>query len=148
MGASVGKSKVRVDAFEKATGRAKYTDDLCGQEALIAKVVHATIANGVVRRVDTEEASFLIDLSDRPREQLAPIYQPDGTLIAPKKADVSALNVVFPSFNATTGRFELTAFQRITGLYSADLLGYLIRQMVFREGSFFPSWTLVGVTGV
>ena len=108
----------------------------------------ACYEDGFKVRVDTEETSFLIDLSDRPREQLAPIYQPDGTLIAPKKADVSALNYVFPSFNATTGRFELTAFQRITGLYSADLLGYLIRQMVFREGSFSPSWTLVGVTGV
>ena len=56
MSTSVGKSKRRVDAFEKATGRAKYTDDLCGREALIAKVVHSTIANGVVKRVDIEEA--------------------------------------------------------------------------------------------
>ncbi len=29
MSKSVGKSVVRVDAYEKATGRAKYTDDLC-----------------------------------------------------------------------------------------------------------------------
>ena len=56
MSTSVGKSKRRVDAFEKATGRARYTDDLCSREALIAKVVHSTIANGVVKRVDIEEA--------------------------------------------------------------------------------------------
>ncbi len=29
MSKSVGKSIVRVDAYEKATGRAKYMDDLC-----------------------------------------------------------------------------------------------------------------------
>ena len=33
----VGKSVKRVDAFEKVTGRAKYTDDLCGKEAYVAK---------------------------------------------------------------------------------------------------------------
>ena len=38
MSKSVGKSAVRVDAYDKATGRAKYTDDLCGREALIARV--------------------------------------------------------------------------------------------------------------
>ena len=33
--ASVGEKKIRVDAYEKAAGRARYTDDLCGQEALV-----------------------------------------------------------------------------------------------------------------
>ena len=35
MSKSVGKSVVRVDAYEKATGRAKYTDDLCDRNALV-----------------------------------------------------------------------------------------------------------------
>ena len=52
----VGKSHKRVDAYEKVTGRAKYTDDLCPKDALIAKVVHATIANGKVVSIDTEKA--------------------------------------------------------------------------------------------
>lgn len=52
----VGKSYKRVDAFEKVTGRAKYTDDLCPKDALVAKVVHSTIANGKVLSVDIEEA--------------------------------------------------------------------------------------------
>ena len=45
----VGQRKPRVDAYDKVTGRAKYTDDLCGREALVAKILHATIANGVVK---------------------------------------------------------------------------------------------------
>ena len=42
----VGKSMKRVDAFGKVTGEAKYTNDLCPKDALIAHVVHSTIANG------------------------------------------------------------------------------------------------------
>ena len=55
----VGKSIPRVDAYEKATGRAKYTDDLCDKSALIAKVKHSTIANGVVKSIDTAAAEAI-----------------------------------------------------------------------------------------
>lgn len=53
---NVGKSVKRVDAFDKATGRAKYTDDLCDRGALIARVVRSTIAHGYVKSVDISEA--------------------------------------------------------------------------------------------
>ena len=56
MSKCVGKNVIRVDAYEKATGRAKYMDDLCGQEALVARVYHSTIAHGFVKSVDTTEA--------------------------------------------------------------------------------------------
>jgi len=52
----VGKSVIRVDAFDKATGRAKYTDDLCDKNALIVVVVRSTIAHGYVKSIDTSEA--------------------------------------------------------------------------------------------
>ena len=50
MSKSVGKSVVRVDAYEKATGRAKYTDDLCERGALVVRLVHATVAHGMGRK--------------------------------------------------------------------------------------------------
>ena len=53
---SVGKSVVRVDAVDKVTGAAKYTDDFLGSNVLVAKVLHATIANGLVKSIDTSEA--------------------------------------------------------------------------------------------
>lgn len=56
---SIGKSVKRVDAFEKVTGRAKYTDDFRLSNALIAKVLHSTIANGLVKSIDTSEAEKL-----------------------------------------------------------------------------------------
>ena len=53
---NVGKSVARVDAYDKATGRAKYTDDCCYKSALITRVVRSTIANGYVKSVDTSAA--------------------------------------------------------------------------------------------
>jgi len=56
MSKSVGKSVIRVDAYEKATGRAKYMDDLCDRSALIVKICHSTIAHGYVKTVDVSAA--------------------------------------------------------------------------------------------
>ncbi len=56
----VGKSVPRVDAFDKATGRAKYTDDLCDRNALITRVVRSTIAHGYVKSVDISEAEKVL----------------------------------------------------------------------------------------
>ncbi len=52
----VGKSVKRLDAFDKVTGRTKYTDDLCDKSAYVAKVLHSTIAHGKVLSVDISEA--------------------------------------------------------------------------------------------
>ena len=71
----VGKSVVRVDAYEKASGRAKYMDDLCDKSALIAKILHSTIAHGFVKSVDKAAAEAIpgvvkvltcFDAPDRP----------------------------------------------------------------------------------
>ncbi len=59
MSKSVGKSVTRVDAYEKATGRAKYMDDLCDRSALIVKICHSTIAHGFVKSVDTTAAAAI-----------------------------------------------------------------------------------------
>ena len=53
---NVGQSKTRVDAFDKAAGRAKYTEDLCDRGALTTRLVHAAVAHGLVTAVDTAEA--------------------------------------------------------------------------------------------
>ena len=52
----IGTNVKRVDAYDKVTGRAKFTDDLCPREALTPKVLHATIAHGYVKSIDTTEA--------------------------------------------------------------------------------------------
>ena len=52
----VGKKVIRVDAYDKAIGRTKYTDDLCDKSAYIVRVLHSQIAHGRVVSIDTSEA--------------------------------------------------------------------------------------------
>ena len=52
----VGKGEKRVDAYDKVTGRAKYTGDIFHGNMLVAKVLHSTIADGIVKSIDTSEA--------------------------------------------------------------------------------------------
>ena len=52
----IGSRIPRVDAVDKATGRARYTADLCPPDALVAKVLHSTIPNGLVRSMDISQA--------------------------------------------------------------------------------------------
>lgn len=56
---SIGKSYPRIDAYEKVTGRAKYTDDLADKNMLVGKILHSTIANGLVKSMDISEAEKL-----------------------------------------------------------------------------------------
>ena len=55
----VGQKATRVDAYDKVLGRAKYTDDLCDKGAYVAQVLHATIANGLVKSIDTSRAQAI-----------------------------------------------------------------------------------------
>ena len=52
----VGKSEIRVDAFDKATGRTKYYEDRMPAGALFVRIKHSEIAHGFVKSVDTSEA--------------------------------------------------------------------------------------------
>jgi xanthine dehydrogenase molybdenum-binding subunit len=53
---AIGKSINRVDAIEKVLGRAKFTEDLIPSNALVVRVLHSTIASGLVKSIDTSKA--------------------------------------------------------------------------------------------
>ena len=55
----VGKSEVRVDAFDKATGRTKYYEDRMPSGALYARIKHSEIAHGFVKSIDTAAAEAI-----------------------------------------------------------------------------------------
>ena len=57
--AEVGKREVRVDAFDKATGRTKYYEDLMPRDALYVRIRHSTIAHGFVKTVDKSAAEAI-----------------------------------------------------------------------------------------
>ena len=52
----VGKSVKRVDAQDKVTGKAKYTEDLIMNGAYVAKILHSTIGHGKVISIDTKKS--------------------------------------------------------------------------------------------
>ncbi|MDR0527874.1 MAG: xanthine dehydrogenase molybdenum-binding subunit XdhA [Spirochaetaceae bacterium] len=56
---SLGKNVTRIDAYEKVTGRAKYTADMLDKKMLCAKVLHSTFACGQVLSIDTSAAKAL-----------------------------------------------------------------------------------------
>ena len=55
----VGRSEVRVDAFDKATGRTKYYEDRMPAGALYVRIKHAEIAHATVKSVDTAAAEAI-----------------------------------------------------------------------------------------
>jgi xanthine dehydrogenase molybdenum-binding subunit len=55
----VGRSINRVDAYDKVTGRARYTDDISSGPMLVAKILHSTIANGLVKSMDSSQAEAM-----------------------------------------------------------------------------------------
>ncbi|MCL2496763.1 MAG: xanthine dehydrogenase molybdenum-binding subunit XdhA, partial [Clostridiales bacterium] len=56
---SVGRRALRVDAYDKVTGRAKYTEDLLPRDYLVARLLHSNIAHGRVLAINTEKALAL-----------------------------------------------------------------------------------------
>ncbi len=56
----VGKSVPRVDAYEKATGAAKYVDDMAfGPELLYGKLITSPVAHAKIKSIDTSKALAL-----------------------------------------------------------------------------------------
>ena len=52
----VGKPEVRVDGYDKATGRTKYYEDRMPKDALYVKIKHAEKAHAIVKSIDTSKA--------------------------------------------------------------------------------------------
>jgi len=54
-----GESVVRLDAFDKVTGRTRYYEDIMPGNALYARIKHSTIAHGFVKSIDTAAAAAI-----------------------------------------------------------------------------------------
>lgn len=114
-----------------------------------AHVYHAEYADGYrvkIRNVQTQEF-WVLDISSRPQEYLSQLYTVDGMLTEPKEVSVSALNGLFPYFNTSDGTFQLLAYQRIVGLYEADMFGYMLNQLRYYENEFQTYYSMAGSLG-
>jgi len=82
----------RIDGLMKATGQAKYVEDLVPRDALHVKIVHSTIANGVVKKIDSEQAlqmpgvEMVLTCFDVPNNLFATAGHPLS--LDPKHADI------------------------------------------------------------
>ena len=55
----VGKSVQRLDAVEKVTGRARYSEDFFERDMLVGKVLRSPHAHALVKRIDVSRAQAL-----------------------------------------------------------------------------------------
>lgn len=73
----------------------------------------------------TAAIKYVIDISYKDRDYLDEIYDPKGKLKAPIEGFVSPLSGLYPIDFDSDGVYELLAYQRISGRYAADALGYV-----------------------
>ena len=103
----------------------------------------AQYQDGYKVKVTNGERIFYIDISGRSGEYLDGLYS-DGKLIRPVAADVSAVNTAAPVY-IRSGTFDLSVMRRITGLYNADLLGYVQEFYKYENGEFTVYFSAVCV---
>ncbi|MFZ5945418.1 MAG: VCBS repeat-containing protein [Bacillota bacterium] len=73
----------------------------------------------------TEGSKFIIDISYKDQSYLNEIYDANGKLKTPIEGFVNPLSGLYPIDFDSNGVYELLAYQRISGRYAADALGYL-----------------------
>jgi hypothetical protein len=83
--------------------------------------------------------TYLIDISGRGADYLTPLYDESGILKAPIQGDVNGVSGFYPVDMEQNGVYEIQAYQRITGLYNADSLGYVINTLQW-DGQRFAIW--------
>lgn len=83
--------------------------------------------------------TFVIDISDRGSEYLSQIYRENGKLKKPVQGMADGVSGFYPVDMDHDGVFEIQSYQRISGLYHADGLGYIINSLKW-DGQKFSIW--------
>lgn len=90
---------------------------------------------------------YIIDLEYKGKEYLSEIYNTDGTLKAPLEGFVSPVSGFYPIDYERDGIYELVAFQRVSGRYAADGLGYVQTSIKWNGKAFVPFIQYVSIYG-
>ena len=72
-----------------------------------------------------------LDISNRDKEYLGQIYDANGSLLENKNVYVSDINRTIPIYDFVKKKYNLQVYYRITGLYNADNLGYILEWYKF-----------------
>lgn len=85
------------------------------------------------------KTDFIIDISGRDTDYLSQLYDAKGKLIKPVSGSYNGVSGFYPVDMDRDGVYEIQAYQRITGLYNADSLGYIINTLQW-DGRQFGIW--------
>lgn len=91
--------------------------------------------------------TYLIDLSKRDPEYLNEIYNPNGKLKKPITGFVNPLSGLYPIDFDYNRVYELSAYQKIAGLYNADALGYVVNTLGWNGNQFVLQNQYVAISG-
>lgn len=79
---------------------------------------------------------YIIDLTYKGIDYLNEIYNKDGTLKNPIDGWVDPLSGLYPVDFDSNGVYELLAYQKISGRYHADSLGYVLNTLQWKDNKF------------
>ncbi|WP_432361557.1 VCBS repeat-containing protein [Sporosarcina sp. UB5] len=88
----------------------------------------------VVSRPNNER--YIIDISTRDASYLNEIYDRNGKLKSPITGFVDPLSGLYPVDFDSNGVYELLAYQKISGRYHADGLGYIMNTLEWKNNGF------------
>ncbi|HEX5564642.1 MAG TPA: VCBS repeat-containing protein [Sporosarcina sp.] len=88
----------------------------------------------VVSRPNNER--YIIDISTRDADYLNEIYDANGKLKSPIAGFVDPLSGLYPVDFDANGVYELLGYQKISGRYHADSLGYIMNTLEWKNNGF------------
>jgi hypothetical protein len=85
------------------------------------------------------KTDYIVDISGRGADYLSQLYDANGKLLRPVQGDANGVSGFYPVDMDRDGRYEIQAYQRITGLYNADSFGYVVNSLQW-DGTRFAIW--------
>lgn len=95
----------------------------------------------------TEDIKYVIDISYKDQDYLNEIYDTEDRLKAPIEGFVNPLSGIYPIDFDSNGVYELLAYQRISGRFAADALGYVQTILKWNTRKFTLSNQYVAIFG-
>ena len=90
---------------------------------------------------------YMIDIRYKGKEYLSEIYDENGKLKEPIEGWVDPISGLYPVDFQRDGIYELYTFQRISGRYHADALGYVQTSLEWDKSKFTPFFQQISIYG-
>jgi len=91
----------------------------------------------MITNINTGE-KHLIDLIYKPKEYLTSLYEASGNLKKSVSGEILPAHELQPVYSDYFKRYQLTAYQKITGVSHHDIIGFLITRLNWNGNEFAP----------